>query len=89
MSGLAEFLSKHAWHNFLWHNFLDPVGFSMDEINDLVARTGGELSFTYSDISQRLLPAIVMAAFPTERISFKHALEALNSVQATPEFQSE
>lgn len=68
---------------------LDPVGFSMREISDLVARTGGELPFTYSDISQRLLPAIVMAAFPTERISFKHALEALESVKATPEFQSE
>jgi AAA+ superfamily predicted ATPase len=72
---------------------LKEVGFSTSEIDEMVSRTGAPeakgLSFTYSDITQRLLPALVLDAYPDQKVRYPRALEILASMRATPCFQDE
>jgi AAA+ superfamily predicted ATPase len=65
---------------------------SKSQIDSLVLATGpssGSVGFTYSDLTQRFLPALLIAAFPDARVSYDLALEVLNTVSATPAFQDE
>jgi len=44
------------------------------------------IGFTYSDLTQRLLPAIVIGAYPDSAINFEHASKVLADVMPTPPF---
>ncbi len=70
---------------------LSEVGFSNPQINALVAATGAQkgrdYGLTFSDITQRLLPAIVLDAYPTKAMDPARALEIACSIHATPPFQ--
>jgi AAA+ superfamily predicted ATPase len=69
---------------------LTEAGFSQTEINELVKLTGPTESspagFTFSDLTQRLLPTLVLDAYPDKAISFRRALQLLDTIVATPQF---
>lgn len=77
--------------HFLLSRTLGEVGFSNPQINALVAATGAqkgrEYGLTFSDITQRLLPAIVLDAYPTSAMDPARALEIARTLHATPPFQ--
>jgi AAA+ superfamily predicted ATPase len=77
--------------HFLLSRTLGEVGFSNPQINALVAVTGAQkgrdYGLTFSDITQRLLPAIVLDAYPTKAIDPARALEIARTLHATPPFQ--
>lgn len=70
---------------------LQPLGFTSVQIEDLVQATGasnGEAyGFTYSDLTQRLLPRLVLDAFPTDPVSPIRALAIARGMRATPPFE--
>jgi len=69
---------------------LKEAGFSSTEIEKLVTLTGAadgrKYGFTYSDLTQRLLPSIVLDAYPDDRIRFDRALELAAQLEPTPPF---
>jgi len=70
---------------------LEPLGFSPSEIAAIVTATGSRdevpNGFTFSDLTQRLLPAIVLDAYPTGRVNPDTALRIARAMNATPPFQ--
>jgi SpoVK/Ycf46/Vps4 family AAA+-type ATPase len=72
---------------------LAGAGISAHDITELAEKLGEtsarEYGYTFSDITQRLIPAIVLAAYPDEKITGKLALRVADSVQPTPPFKSE
>lgn len=72
------------------NNTLGEIGFSKKEINELVKRTGPvkgrKYGFTYSDLTQRLLPTLVLDAYPDNPITYKRSIEILSITHPTPPF---
>jgi len=70
---------------------LGPLGFTQHEIDVLVGATGAkngqDYGFTFSDLTQRLLPTIVLDAFPNHPVSSKRALEIAQTIDPTPPFR--
>lgn len=69
---------------------LTEVGFNDRQISQIAKVTGGRSNgygFTYSDIVQRLLPAIVLDAYPGGPVQFERALNLAASMKPTPPFQ--
>jgi len=73
---------------------LDPrlasVGFSAADLDAIVAATGprdGQPGFTFSDLMQRLIPAIVLDAYPHRAVEPERALAIASEMRATPEFK--
>jgi AAA+ superfamily predicted ATPase len=69
---------------------LSEVGFSSAEISKIIKLTGSTetspAGFTYSDLTQRLLPTLVLDAYPDKPITFHRAVELLGTIVATPQF---
>jgi len=67
------------------------LGFSQSQIEKLVVITGPhggrEYGFTFSDLIQRLVPAIVLDAYPSGPIDPGRALEIASSMNPTVPFQ--
>lgn len=75
----------------LEHKFAE-LGFQPSEIEAIVAATGphdGTLGFTYSDLVQRLLPAIVLDAYPERPIDPARALQIAEEMEPTAPFHQE
>jgi AAA+ superfamily predicted ATPase len=72
---------------------LEELGFSAHQIHSLVAATGAtdgrSFGYTYSDLAQRLLPGLLLAAYPSRAITFDLAKEVVEKHPPTPPFQSE
>ena len=70
---------------------LDQLGFSPRQIETLVSLTGAgkiqKYGYTFSDLTQRLLPAIVLDAYPSQPVSPARALEIARGMKPTPPFQ--
>ncbi len=70
---------------------LDCFSFTTRDIDALVAATGGNNgqrhSFTFSDLTQRLLPAIVLDAYPSKSVHPSRAIEIAKNIIPTPPFQ--
>ena len=69
---------------------LQALGFSDNEINHFVAATGEKADrygFTFSDLTQRLLPTIVLDAYPSECVKFERALAIAKQMNPTPPFE--
>ncbi len=66
------------------------TGFSETQISAIAALTGPTsgrpYGFTYSDLTQRLIPAIVLDAFPDKPIMFDRAAELAQQLLPTPPF---
>lgn len=73
------------------HRRLSNAGFGKADIQALVAATGEHpkrpYGFTYSDLTQRLLPAIVLDAYPNGPIKPSRAIELAHSIAPTPPFK--
>lgn len=72
-------------------NLLKQLGFSEAKIKVMVsatgARDGRKYGFTFSDLTQRLLPAIVLDAYPGNAVSPEKAIEIAQGMIPTPPFQ--
>jgi AAA+ superfamily predicted ATPase len=76
------------------HALLDPVleevGFTKQQIQTVVEMTGPAkcrvYGYTYSDLTQRVLPGLLLAAFPSKPITFDLAKEVLDTHPPTPPF---
>lgn len=70
---------------------LETLGFSRPQVEALVAATGPEkrreYGFTFSDLTQRLLPAIVLDAYPSRPVDPVRALQIARAMEPTPPFQ--
>lgn len=70
---------------------LQPLGLSHTDLDNLVNATapqdGRDYGFTFSDITQRLLPAIVLDAYPSHPVRGPRAVEIAQGIQPTPPFQ--
>lgn len=69
---------------------LGEAGLSATEIEGIVAVTGEEHAkpgFTYSDLTQRLIPTLVLDAYPDKAIVGARALELARSTRPTPPFK--
>lgn len=69
---------------------LQEAGFSSSQIDKLAQMTGPpsdvEVGFTFSDLTQRLLPTLVLDAYPDRVISFERAVEIVNRMKPTKRF---
>jgi len=66
---------------------LDGLGLAPATIEQLVEVTGpvnGSPGFTFSDLRTRLLPRIVIAAYPERRITDADALAAAQGLKPSP-----
>jgi len=70
---------------------LKQLGFTHPQIGAVVtatgARNGRAYGFTYSDLLQRLLPTIVLDAYPNHSVKPARALEIAQTMIPTPPFQ--
>ena len=69
---------------------LEELGFTKQQIDDMVASTGPvdrqTCGFTFSDLTQRLVPAIVLDRYPEQPASAARALELARQMAPTPPF---
>lgn len=77
---------------FLLSSRLSGLGFGAGQIEALVAATGPQrgvrdIGFTFSDITQRLLPALVLDAYPGRPVEGPRALEIAKKMGPTPAFK--
>jgi SpoVK/Ycf46/Vps4 family AAA+-type ATPase len=71
---------------------LSPLGVSSNQVEALVAATGTRSDapgFTFSDLTQRLLPAIALDAYPDGPVRGDRALEIAEDMIGTPAFRDE
>ena len=70
---------------------LDMLGFSENQIGEIVTATGKSkgdtYGFTFSDLTQRLLPGIVLDAYPSGAVDPARALEIVRAMKPTPPFE--
>ena len=77
------------------HSVLGPplreLGFTDQQVAALVAATGARdkraYGFTFFDLTQRLLPAIVLDAYPGKAVGAVRALEIAKGMKPTPPFE--
>lgn len=70
---------------------LQEAGLTVPEIQKVIELTGpvngAGQGFTFSDLTQRLLPMLVLDAYPDKPITFKRTLELLQAMKPTPPFR--
>ena len=70
---------------------LKELGFSEKEIENIVAATGPQngrgFGFTFSDLTQRLLPAIILEAYPQRPANAEQSLKIVKTIIPTPPFK--
>ena len=69
---------------------LEEVGFTPNEIAEIVKQTVSRRAespgFTFSDLTQRLLPSLFLDAYPSKPVTYARALQVLSGIEATPRF---
>jgi AAA+ superfamily predicted ATPase len=67
------------------------LGLSEEQLKEVVSATGGnsnrEYGFTFSDLTQRLIPAIILDAYPDHPVTAETALKISAKMEPTPPFQ--
>jgi len=81
-----------AQRRFVLSSRLEPVGLGRHHIDALVTATGPlagvrDYGFTFSDLVQRLLPAIVLDAYPSRPVDGARAVEVAHAITPTPPFR--
>ncbi|MDY8134688.1 AAA family ATPase [Aquimarina sp. 2201CG5-10] len=70
---------------------LTELGFTDDDIKEMVQITGKtdkrEYGFTFSDLTQRLIPSLILDAYPNEAVNPKKSKKITNKIIPTPPFQ--
>jgi SpoVK/Ycf46/Vps4 family AAA+-type ATPase len=60
---------------------------TIEKIAEITGKTNGRsYGFSFSDITQRLVPAIILDAFPSKPVTKERAVEVALSIQPTPPF---
>lgn len=76
---------------YLFTSKLVGLGLNSTVIDELVKltgpRDGSSPGFTFSDITQRLIPSIILSAYPNHAVSASLALNVVKKMTPTPEFQ--
>lgn len=77
---------------FVLSSRLEPLGLGRPHIDHLVVATGPqrdsrEYGFTFSDLTQRLLPTIVLDAYPLRAVEGARAIEIAQAMAPTPPFR--
>lgn len=91
----ADILEFHrpdeAQRNSVLRGALQDAGFSVHDLDALVAATGPgtkhHYGFTFSDLTQRLLPNLILDAYPDSAIRPKRAIELAKEMAPTPPFK--
>jgi SpoVK/Ycf46/Vps4 family AAA+-type ATPase len=87
---VLEFTRPNEEHRRkILHEALSPAGFDAHQIDALVKATGADShapGYTFSDLTQRFLPSLVLDAFPDSAITFDRALELVVKIKPTPPF---
>jgi AAA+ superfamily predicted ATPase len=69
---------------------LEETGFTEVQLDQLAALTGTtkerDYGWTYSDLTQRLLPSMVLDAYPERPVTFERACERIRQMAPTPPF---
>lgn len=71
---------------------LTELGFNNGQIDQIVKLTAGEkgaVGYTFSDLTQRLLPTLILDAYPDRPVRYERALEIIKSMKPTPRFREE
>jgi len=72
---------------------LTSLGFSSKEVKVIVEMTGAtedrDFGFTFSDLMQRLIPSIVLDAYPNQKVTPSRSIEIVQGIIPTPPFQDE
>lgn len=72
---------------------LSELGLSEGQIKTIVKATGERDSrnygLTFSDLTQRLIPSIILDAYPNNPVTFEKALQIVNEIIPTPPFKDE
>jgi hypothetical protein len=72
---------------------LADLGFKKLQIDRIVELTGARdkkgVGFTFSDLTQRLLPTLILDAYPDRPVTFERAVELLADMKPTPPFRDE
>ena len=75
------------------HERLEPLGLSKAQMDALVAATGAanghDVGFTFSDLTQRLIPSIVLDAYPDRAVEGRRAIEIAQQMTPTPAFRDQ
>lgn len=75
----------------VFHHRLAPLGLSPSHIDALVsataARSEHDSGFTFSDLTQRLIPAIVLDAYPSKPVDGLRAVAIAHEMHPTPPFR--
>ncbi|MBN8995368.1 MAG: AAA family ATPase [Rhizobiales bacterium] len=70
---------------------LADLGFKKSQIDRVVELTGAQdkkgVGFTFSDLTQRLLPTLILDAYPDRPVTFERAVELLADMKPTPPFR--
>lgn len=76
---------------YVFDNRLAPLGLGPQYIDALVkatgAKNGHDSGFTFSDLTQRLIPTIVLDAYPLKPVEGTRAIEIARGMQPTPPFR--
>lgn len=78
----------HQRAHILKRSFSD-IGFGSSDLQELVVATGKSskgYGFTYSDLTQRLIPTIILDAYPSKPIEASRAIQIAKAMAATPPF---
>jgi len=74
-------------------NALGPAGVDARDIDQLVQITGPQkdrdYGYTFSDLTQRLLPAIVLDSYPSSPVTGARAIDVATRVVPTPPFKEQ
>jgi AAA+ superfamily predicted ATPase len=78
---------------YLLETQLDGTGISKSDF-DIIAKNLGETKirdygYTFSDITQRFIPSLILAAYPKEKITCALALDVIGKMSPTPPFKQE
>jgi SpoVK/Ycf46/Vps4 family AAA+-type ATPase len=75
----------------VFHHRLAPLGLNSQYIDALVRATGAQnghdAGFTFSDLTQRLIPTIVLDAYPSNPVEGARAIEIARNMKPTPSFR--
>ena len=70
---------------------LREAGLTSEQVDKIVDATGGKglhsIGCTFSDLTQRLLPTLVLDAYPDQAITFESALAIAENLIPTPPFK--
>ncbi|MEI9999159.1 MAG: ATP-binding protein [Verrucomicrobiota bacterium] len=73
--------------------YLEELSFSNKQIREIVMLTGShsncEYGYTYSDLTQRLLPAFLLAAYPSKPITYDLVQQVIERHPPAPPFRNE